>query len=57
MHFDENCKFSEVSTTGRAFEVNLAVSIVSWDLQGPARGVVKLGSEPGQVRALNCACK
>ena len=57
MRFDEDYRSYEISTIGGAFEVNLVISTVSRDLQGPSMGVGKLESEPGQVRALSCACK
>ncbi|KAJ9678645.1 hypothetical protein PVL29_020733 [Vitis rotundifolia] len=52
MHFSGGCRSSEVSTTEEAFEVNLAVSIVPWDLQDPSIGVGEPESEPGRVRTL-----
>ena len=46
MCFDKGCRSSEVSTTEGAFEVNLAIFIVSWGLQDQSIGAGEQESEP-----------
>ncbi|KAJ9678655.1 hypothetical protein PVL29_020743 [Vitis rotundifolia] len=56
MHFSGGCRSSKVLTTEEAFEVNLAVSIVPWDLQDPSIGVGEPELELGRVRTLITRC-